>query len=63
MKNKLMNIDGTASKKISYKYKVKSQDEEMDDIRDLSVIYIDMDNERIYTSGMPTEDKKVGIHT
>jgi hypothetical protein len=59
----LMNIDGTASKKISYKYKVKSHDEEMDDIRELSVIYIDLDNELIYTSGMPSEDKKMGIDT
>lgn len=57
----IMNVDGTSLAKLNYKYKIKSQDEdEEDEIRELEILYIDMNNELIYTSGTQSENKKVG---
>lgn len=58
----IMNSDGSECQKLRYQYRIKDSDGDYE-IEELSIFYIDMDTNEVYTSGMPSENKRKGVES
>lgn len=58
----IMNTDGAQCQRLRYRYKMKYLDGSSE-FEELSIFYIDMDTNEIYTSGMPSENKRNNIES